>query len=53
MARGRPLVTEVLPLLEAELDGQLDGYAYERFQQMRERYAPFIARERARLQDEP
>jgi hypothetical protein len=51
MARGRPLVADVLPLLEAELDGQLDGYAYERFQQMRERYAPFIAREQARLHD--
>lgn len=48
MARGRVLVNEVLPLLEAELDGGLDGYAAERLDQMRERYAVYIERERAR-----
>ncbi len=48
MARGRPLVHQVLPLLEAELHAGLDGYASERFELMRERYADFIARERAR-----
>lgn len=50
MARGRALVTEVLPLLEAELDAGLDGYAAERLAAMCERYAPFIERERTRPQ---
>jgi hypothetical protein len=48
MARGRSLVHQVLPLLEAELHAGLDGYASERFQSMCERYADFISRERAR-----
>ena len=48
MARGRTLVRDLLPLLEDELHGGLDGYAAERFEQMRERYAGYIARERAR-----
>jgi hypothetical protein len=51
MARGRALVHEVLPLLEQELHPELDGYAAERFDAMRERYAAFIARERAREQE--
>lgn len=51
MARGRALVRDVLPLLEEELSGDLDGYAAGRFEAMRERYAGFIARERARLSD--
>jgi hypothetical protein len=46
MARGRALVREVLPVLEAELHPELDGYAAERFSAMCERYAAFIARER-------
>jgi hypothetical protein len=46
MARGKTLVNEVLPLLEEELHGGLDGYAAERLASMRERYAPYIARER-------
>ncbi|HWE32897.1 MAG TPA: hypothetical protein VG410_05380 [Solirubrobacteraceae bacterium] len=50
MARGRALVHQVLPLLEAELNAGLDGYAAERFQLMRQRYAEFIARERARAE---
>jgi hypothetical protein len=49
MARGTALVRDVLPLLEAEMHGGLDGHAAERFATMRERYAPFIAREQARL----
>jgi hypothetical protein len=48
MARGRPLVRDVLPLLEQELHDGLDGYAAERLNLMRERYAGFIDRERAR-----
>jgi hypothetical protein len=50
MARGRVLVRDVLPLLEQELHAGLDGYAAERLQKMRERYAPYIARERARAE---
>jgi len=49
MARGRVLVEDLLPLLEAQLTGNLDGYAAQRFQEMCERYAGFIARERARV----
>jgi hypothetical protein len=52
MARGRALVRDVLPLLEEELSGGLDGYAAGRFDAMCERYAGFIARERSRLSDE-
>jgi hypothetical protein len=48
MARGRALVEDVLPLLEAELHDELDGYASERFELMRTRYADYITRERAR-----
>jgi hypothetical protein len=48
MARGRALVNDVLPLLEDSLDAKLDGYATERFEQMRTRYADYIARERVR-----
>ena len=48
MARGTALVNDVLPLLEQELSAELDGYAAERLANMRERYASFIERERAR-----
>jgi hypothetical protein len=48
MARGRVLVRDLLPLLEAELATGPDGYAAERFEQMRERYAGYIERERER-----
>jgi hypothetical protein len=48
MARGRTLVRDVLPLLERELDGELDAYAAERMAQMRQRYAGYIERERTR-----
>jgi hypothetical protein len=49
MARGRALVTDVLPLLEEGLGSGVDDYAAGRFEAMLERYGPFIARERARL----
>jgi hypothetical protein len=48
MARGRMLVNDLLPLLEAEVHGQLDGHANARLTAMTTRYAAFIARERAR-----
>jgi hypothetical protein len=48
MARGQVLVDDVLPLLEAHITPELDAHASERFDQMRERYAPYISRERAR-----
>jgi hypothetical protein len=50
MARGTTLVRDVLPMLEARLDAGLDGHAAERFMEMRERYAVYIARERRRLE---
>ncbi|PZS07940.1 MAG: hypothetical protein DLM64_13810 [Solirubrobacterales bacterium] len=51
MARGRPLVTEVLPLLEQEIHDRLDAHAASRLQSMCERYAGYINRERARELD--
>lgn len=48
MARGRALVDDLLPLLEAELTPAVDAYAAERFKTMRERYAAYIERERTR-----
>jgi hypothetical protein len=51
MARGRTLVRDLLPLLEEELGDDLDGHAAARFRTMRERYAGFIERERARLEE--
>jgi hypothetical protein len=48
MARGPTLVRDLLPLLEQELRPELDGHAAARFGQMRERYAGYIERERAR-----
>ena len=49
MARGRTLVEDLLPLLEAHVGAGLDGHATERFEEMRTRYATFIARERDRF----
>jgi hypothetical protein len=49
MARGTALVRDILPLLERELTGDLDGHAAARLDAMRERYAAFIAREQERL----
>jgi hypothetical protein len=48
MARGRALVRDLLPILEHELDDNLDGHAASRFRAMTDRYASFIERERVR-----
>jgi hypothetical protein len=53
MARGRALVRDVLPVLEGELRPELDAHAAARLDEMLERYAGYIARERARLADPP
>jgi hypothetical protein len=44
MARGRALVEDVLPVLEAGLTPDVDGYAAQRLAEMRTNYADFIAR---------
>ncbi len=51
MARGRALVEDLLPLLEADLRAERDGHSADRFRTMCERYASFIARERQRVGD--
>ena len=48
MVRGRPLVAELLPILEEGLGPDLDGYAAGRLALMLDRYADFIANVRAR-----
>lgn len=48
MIRGRALIHDILPMLEADLAPGLDGYAAARLEQMRTRYADFIARAEAR-----
>lgn len=53
MARGRPLVRDVLPLLERAGVEDLDAHAAARLEAMRERYRSFIERERATLRDGP
>jgi hypothetical protein len=49
MARGTPLVRDVLPLLEERLHSGVDGPAAERVGDMCRRYAGYIGRERERL----
>jgi hypothetical protein len=49
MARGRGLVEDVLPMLEARLHAGIDAYAADRLRDMLERYADVIARERQRI----
>jgi hypothetical protein len=49
MARGRALVEDVLPVLEARLTPSVDAYAAGRFAEMVERYGDVIARERERV----
>jgi hypothetical protein len=44
MARGQALVEDVLPVLEASLTADVDGYAAQRIADMRDQYAEFIAR---------
>ena len=39
MARGPYLRDYLLPLLEARMSPQLDGYSYQRLEEMRRRYA--------------
>jgi len=51
MARGPVLVHDVLPLLEQELNEELDGHAADRLKTMLTRYAAYIARERGRKAD--
>lgn len=50
MARGRALVEDLLPILEADLDPTLDAHAHARFQTMCERYAEVIDRERRHIE---
>jgi hypothetical protein len=49
MARGRALVEDVLPVLEARLTPAVDAYAAQRFAEMVDRYGDVIARERERI----
>src|SRR3712207_6196936 len=41
MARGQALVEDVLPVLDAALTPDVDGYAAERLAEMRAKYAAF------------
>jgi hypothetical protein len=50
MARGRPLVHDVLPLLEARITPAVDAHAARRLADMVEKYADVIARERSRAE---
>jgi hypothetical protein len=50
MARGRALVEDVLPVLEARLTPAIDAYAAGRFAEMVQRYGDAIARERERME---
>jgi hypothetical protein len=51
MARGETLVRHLLPVLEQELNPELDEHAAGRLNAMIERYRPFIERERARSRE--
>jgi hypothetical protein len=51
MARGQALVEDVLPLLEQSLLADYDGHAATRFDEMTTKYADYIARVRARMED--
>jgi hypothetical protein len=48
MARGEPLVLDVLPVLERHLTPDLDAHAHARLMAMTDRYAPVIRRIAAR-----
>lgn len=50
MARGAALVEDVLPVLEGSVTPDLDAHAAARLDDMRERYAEYIARIRARAE---
>lgn len=47
MMRGRPLVEDLLPILDARLGPSIDGHAAARYQAMLDNYADAIARLRA------
>jgi hypothetical protein len=49
MARGRTLVEDLLPLLERYVTPELDAHAAARLEDMSQKYAVFINRERARV----
>jgi len=44
MARGEALVEDVLPVLDGAVTPAIDGYAAARLEDMREKYADYIAR---------
>lgn len=44
MVRGRPLVEDLLPILEQDVRPDLNAHAALRLEQMRERYASYIRR---------
>jgi len=44
MVRGRPLVDELLPILEDDVRPEVDAHAALRLAQMQERYADYIRR---------
>lgn len=50
VARGPVLVEDVLPLLDALIVPELDVHAAGRLADLHERYAPYIARVRARAE---
>jgi hypothetical protein len=53
MARGRALVDQVLPYLDPDEVASLDAHAGERLREMCDRYAGFIAGQRARGSADP
>jgi hypothetical protein len=50
VARGPVLVEDVLPVLDALIVPELDAHAAARLADLRERYAPYIARVQARAE---
>lgn len=52
MARGRPLVEDVLPALDDAVMQELDAHAHARLVAMRERYARFIEQELQRARED-
>lgn len=53
MARGRVLVEDVLPILDAVITPTVDAHAAGRLAEMQDRYSGFIERERRRIMDSP
>jgi hypothetical protein len=48
MARGQPLVEDVLPVLDDILTAEVDAHAAERLAEMRSQYADYIVRAQRR-----